>query len=201
MKLKEAVDRAVQEPTLVEALTWAAIWENDRAVRQALRGERGPDGQLWDTCFKLVFQEVMDAWEIKQRGIWANTDLATVTTPNPGVGPAIPTDPWTPSEASIEAMMGHITHIGPDWSAADCGPGHFCKPCREACQQALECARTILGVPALLAENTRLRALLVAEKRAHADLLDAYDMASGFTGGEESRPLRAEADALERGEG
>jgi len=41
MTFDAAVERALQEPTLVEALTWIAVWDCDRAVRQALRTQ-GP---------------------------------------------------------------------------------------------------------------------------------------------------------------
>lgn len=66
MNLQEAVERACSEPTLVDALAWIAVWEADRAVKQALRNEktaqRGPDGRQWDTCFKLAFQWVLERY-------------------------------------------------------------------------------------------------------------------------------------------
>lgn len=45
---------------LLDALTHLAIWENDRAVRQALRDERDPNtGALWDTCFRYIFKSLL----------------------------------------------------------------------------------------------------------------------------------------------
>lgn len=67
MNLKEAVTRACLEPTLVEALTWIAVWESERVVAQAREFDRtgirtGAHGGAWDTCFKICFESVMDAW-------------------------------------------------------------------------------------------------------------------------------------------
>lgn len=46
--------------TLLDALSHVALWENERAVRQALRGVRDPStGQLWDTCFRYAFEAVL----------------------------------------------------------------------------------------------------------------------------------------------
>jgi hypothetical protein len=63
VNITEAVKRACQEPTLADALAWIAVWENDRAVKQAIRnhvlGEQNPDGSLWDTCFRRCFEEVL----------------------------------------------------------------------------------------------------------------------------------------------
>lgn len=64
MNITEALDRACQEPSLLDALTWMAVWENDRAVHQALRnkesGERAPEGGLWETCFRHSFQRLLE---------------------------------------------------------------------------------------------------------------------------------------------
>lgn len=62
MSLKELIAEACEQPTLLKALSWIAVWENDRAVKQALRGEIGPNGQTWDTTFEFLFKEVMDAY-------------------------------------------------------------------------------------------------------------------------------------------
>lgn len=68
MTLQEAVAKACQEPTLVDALVWIAMWENDRAVHQALRntesGQRDPNGRLWDTLFRRCFEEVLKQYKI-----------------------------------------------------------------------------------------------------------------------------------------
>lgn len=57
MNRQEAVKRACQEPSLSEALSWIAIWETDRAVRQALA-----TGGLYETCFKVCFDEVLETF-------------------------------------------------------------------------------------------------------------------------------------------
>lgn len=70
MKLKDAVERACQEQTLVDALTWIAVWESERAIAQAkdfyLTGVRtGSDDAGWDTCFRVCFSAVMEAWSTR----------------------------------------------------------------------------------------------------------------------------------------
>jgi hypothetical protein len=66
MKLTEAVERACQEPTLVDALTWIAVWECERAIEQAhaykLTGISTAAHGGWDTCFKSCFSAVMEEW-------------------------------------------------------------------------------------------------------------------------------------------
>jgi len=70
MNLTEAVARACQEPTIIKALEWIAVWENGRAVEQAIEAEKtgvwtGANGAKWDTCFGLCFREVFKAWEAR----------------------------------------------------------------------------------------------------------------------------------------
>jgi hypothetical protein len=67
VKLKEAVARACQEPTFVKALAFLALWENDRAVKQALEWKRtgvstAGHGGGWDTCFEHTFNALIDEW-------------------------------------------------------------------------------------------------------------------------------------------
>lgn len=66
MKLNDLVERACKEKTLVDALNWAAIAENDRAIKQAFenekKGHRTPEGALWETCFKVLFKAVTRRW-------------------------------------------------------------------------------------------------------------------------------------------
>lgn len=67
MNFQEAVDRACEEPTLVEALSWIAIWESERVIPVAhsfLNGELegNADGSGWTTCFKYLFNEVMEQY-------------------------------------------------------------------------------------------------------------------------------------------
>ncbi len=66
MNLKEAVEAACKEPTLAKALSWIAIWETERVVKQAMRQERGPDGAMWDTTFEFLFKEVMSVYQAPQ---------------------------------------------------------------------------------------------------------------------------------------
>jgi hypothetical protein len=66
-KIDGAAKRACQEPSLVEALSWIAVWDADRAVREAIRhhdaGTRDVDGFGYHTCFLHCFRLVMDLWE------------------------------------------------------------------------------------------------------------------------------------------
>ena len=66
--LSDVVTKACEESSLVGALSFVAVWENDRAVKQALRNEPTVDGKLWDTCFKRCFEEVFRAWVLKHTG-------------------------------------------------------------------------------------------------------------------------------------
>lgn len=56
MTLKEIVERACKEPTLVAALTFAAICETERVVNQARKSP------TWDTCFRSIFGAVIEKW-------------------------------------------------------------------------------------------------------------------------------------------
>lgn len=67
-RFDEALVVALREPTLADALNIMATWDNERAVRQALRNV-GPDartetshGGLWDTTFKYCFERVLAQW-------------------------------------------------------------------------------------------------------------------------------------------
>lgn len=66
----EAAEQACQEPTLLDALTWIAVWECERAIKQAhaykLTGVSTAAQGGWDTCFKLCFSLVMQAWERRE---------------------------------------------------------------------------------------------------------------------------------------
>lgn len=66
-----AVDRALAEPTLADALVFLAIWENDRAVKQAIKnhesGERAPNGALWETYFALCFKRLLRKYPDKKQ--------------------------------------------------------------------------------------------------------------------------------------
>lgn len=74
MNFQEAIDRACEEPTLVDALSWISVWECERVIPIAhrfLNGEtpkenRGFNGQGWETCFKFLIKEVMEHYAIKK---------------------------------------------------------------------------------------------------------------------------------------
>jgi hypothetical protein len=70
MNIDQAVERACQEPTLVDALSWIAIWETERVIGQALRWKEtgvseASHGGGWDTCFKYCFTRVLTQWATK----------------------------------------------------------------------------------------------------------------------------------------
>lgn len=71
MNISEAVKRAIEEPTLLYALSWIAVWESERVVRQAHAfldtGVRTTgDEKGWDTMFSYLFKQVDDAWNEKE---------------------------------------------------------------------------------------------------------------------------------------
>ena len=54
--IDEAVKRACEEETFVKALSWIAIWETERIVKQARENKQ------WDTMFEYLFKQVADAY-------------------------------------------------------------------------------------------------------------------------------------------
>jgi hypothetical protein len=67
LNITEAVEIACREPTLVDALSWIAVWESERAIKQARKYfETGVStashGGGWDTCFKVCLGEVLKAY-------------------------------------------------------------------------------------------------------------------------------------------
>jgi hypothetical protein len=58
MNIDQAVARALEQPTLADALTWICVWENDRAVQQA---KARPD-EPRETCFGMCIRRVREAW-------------------------------------------------------------------------------------------------------------------------------------------
>ena len=64
MNVHEAAERACQEPTLLDALAFIALWESERVVKQAHEAlqtgvPKGANGAGWDTCFKRCFELVL----------------------------------------------------------------------------------------------------------------------------------------------
>jgi len=67
VNLTQAVAQACKENSLVDALTYIAVWESERAIVQAREFDRtgirtGANGGAWDTCFRVCFAAVMEAW-------------------------------------------------------------------------------------------------------------------------------------------
>jgi hypothetical protein len=72
INIDSAVKRACDEPTLLKALSWIAIWESERAIAQALTWQKtgmrtGSHGGAWDTCFEHCFALVAEAWKKKRQ--------------------------------------------------------------------------------------------------------------------------------------
>lgn len=70
VSLSEAVKEACKQPTLLDALSWIAVWESERVIQQARKFyETGvstaSDGKGWDTCFRVCFKLVMEAYSRK----------------------------------------------------------------------------------------------------------------------------------------
>jgi hypothetical protein len=57
MTLIQASKKACSEPSLIAALTWIAIWETERIVKQARRESD------WETCFRCCFEQVFSDWK------------------------------------------------------------------------------------------------------------------------------------------
>ena len=68
--LTNAIKRALDESSLTAAFASVALWECDRAVRQAVHSyqnaTRTPDGGTYETCFKFAFTELLKAWNAQR---------------------------------------------------------------------------------------------------------------------------------------
>lgn len=53
----DALKVALCKPTLLEALTWMAVWESERVVHQAR------NNPTWETCFEYCFKLVLEQWK------------------------------------------------------------------------------------------------------------------------------------------
>ena len=69
MNITEATNEACKEDSLVEALTYIAIWENERVVDYVTTH----DG-IFETCFGVCFSSVLDAWKKKEERNASETD-------------------------------------------------------------------------------------------------------------------------------
>ncbi len=80
MHFESELLRALKEPTLADALSLVATFENERAVAQAMRQRRDSNtGALWDTTFKHIFTRVLDGWQQEHDLFPAKTALAADT--------------------------------------------------------------------------------------------------------------------------
>lgn len=66
MNIDEAVARACMEPTLDDAISWIAVWENERVIAQVREFDKtgvstAAQGN-WDTCFATCFKRVREHW-------------------------------------------------------------------------------------------------------------------------------------------
>ena len=60
-----ALEHALTQPTLIEALTSICVWESERAIRQvATQPGSGSDGAGWDTCFNYVISAVLSRYAL-----------------------------------------------------------------------------------------------------------------------------------------
>ena len=53
MDIDEAVKKACEKDTLIDALTFICVWESERIVKQARENEQ------WETCFKVCLSRVL----------------------------------------------------------------------------------------------------------------------------------------------
>jgi hypothetical protein len=81
--VEDALRRACDEPTLVDALSFVALWECDRVIPQAHeflsgRKPRDADGRGWDTCFGHLFARVIAAWNERAAGVPTTEPVAPI---------------------------------------------------------------------------------------------------------------------------
>ena len=112
MSLWQASSEACKQPTLMDALSWICVWENDRSVRQALRNNCrlesgtlvvGKDsdatmGQGWDTCFGICLKTVMEEWERKTAAIKAEREKRAIAR-------------WRALCERLISLQGRMTHL------------------------------------------------------------------------------------------
>lgn len=69
MNIEEIISNALEEDSLAGALSYAAVIETSRAVKEAIRnkesGEMTSQGGLYDTCFLFLFKMILDKWGSK----------------------------------------------------------------------------------------------------------------------------------------
>lgn len=63
MNVWEAAKRACEEPTLLKALSWIAVWESERLVEYVRNHHEEIDnGGQWETCFYICFKLVTEEY-------------------------------------------------------------------------------------------------------------------------------------------
>ena len=82
LSLSEAVKEACKQPTLLDALSWIAVWEGERAIQQAKKyfetGVSTASMGGWDTLFRICFKEVISNYiEVPGRKISRKKALKT----------------------------------------------------------------------------------------------------------------------------
>jgi len=87
------IEKALKEPTLLDALTHIAIWESERAIEQAEANKNKPErdywgthsGGRWDTCFRFFFKAILDkapqVYGLHSQGEVMQTDKQTEAKP------------------------------------------------------------------------------------------------------------------------
>jgi len=60
VNIDEAVNKACQQPALLDALSWICVWESERAIRQA---QASALPKRWETCFRYCLKQVIDNYK------------------------------------------------------------------------------------------------------------------------------------------
>ena len=84
MNITEALARAIQEPTLLKAMSWICLWESERVVKQARAYP------TWDTCFEHCLKLVIEAWHTEAGVCVCETLRSRVPTYDERLVPFIP---------------------------------------------------------------------------------------------------------------
>lgn len=116
--LKAILDLACAEPTLAQALTKVALWENSRSVAQALRrstddaSSYDPNGAKWESCFEFCFTVLIERFK--------KTDKIDSPPPTTAIPPdqAIPISVFVHLTHALEYhhqdVLGDIGKVSPD---------------------------------------------------------------------------------------
>jgi len=60
--LDAAIKRALDEPTLIDALSFLSIWDTERAIAQAKRNNFAS----WETTSKYLFSSCIEQWKLQK---------------------------------------------------------------------------------------------------------------------------------------